>query len=56
MWYLKLKSVGKHKADVRWKEGVWLGIRDQSEEAYIGAEQGVIKVRSVRRDGTVQER
>ena len=56
MWYLKLKSVGKHKADVRWEEGVWLGIRDPSGEAYIGAEQRVIKVRSVRRKGAPRER
>jgi len=41
---------------MRWEEGVWLGVRDKSGEMYIGTEHGAIKVRSVRRKGTAQER
>ena len=54
--YLKPNSVGQNKADVRWEEGIWLGIRDKSGETYIGTELGVIKVRSVRRQGAMQAR
>ena len=51
-WYLKPKSVRRNKADARWKDGIWLGIRDRSGESLVGAEHGVIKVRSVRRKST----
>ena len=56
VWYLKPKSVGRNKAEMRWEEGVWLGVRDKSGEMYIGTDTGVIKVRSVRRKGTAQAR
>ena len=49
MWYVKLGTKGVNRFDPRWEMGVWLGIRDESGEAIIGVEDGVIKVRSIRR-------
>ena len=40
--------VGKDKMEVRWKEGIWIGNREKSNEAIIGT-TGCIKVRSIRR-------
>jgi hypothetical protein len=51
IWYLKPNSVGRLKADTRWEEGCVLGIRDRSGEVLVGASEGVIKVRPVRRRG-----
>ena len=42
-------SVGKDKFDVRWKEGVWLGIKAESGESLIGTGEGVVKARDFRR-------
>ncbi len=36
-------SVGKHKVDARWKEGVWLGIKAESGEPLIGTSDGVVR-------------
>ena len=30
VWYLKPKSKGKNKAECRWEDGVYLGVRDES--------------------------
>ena len=49
--YLKPDSTGMHKADPRWDTGVWLGMRDRTGEYLIGTENGVIKVRTIRRKG-----
>ena len=46
---------GKNKFEARWQEGVWLGIADRSMEVIVGTNEGVIKVRDVRRYGTQQE-
>ena len=40
----------------RWASGIWLGIREESGEAIIGTNKGVIKVRTVRRKGSEAER
>ena len=39
--YAPALSVGKDKFDVRWKEGVWLGIKAESGESSIGTGEGV---------------
>ena len=49
VWYLKPKSRGKEKADTRWSEGIWLGIRDISGGHIIGTPNRVIKVRTIKR-------
>ena len=49
VWYLKAKSAGKDKLNTRWGSGVWLGIREESGEVFIGTEDGVVKCRSIRR-------
>ena len=54
--YLKPMSKGRDKADSRWGEGVWLGIRDESGEHLIGTSEGVIKVRTIRRISEDSER
>lgn len=46
---LNPKSKGKDKAYSRWGKGVWLGIREESEETFIVTKEGVIKVNCVRR-------
>ena len=56
VWYLRPKSAGKKKLKSRWSTGIWLGARDESNEILIGTEEGVIKVRTVRRKGTNEER
>ena len=56
VWYLRPKSKGIHKLKSRWETGVYLGIRDESTEIFIGTEQGVIKVRTIRRKGSEEER
>ena len=43
------KSVGKDKLNIRWKEGIWLGVREDSGESLVGTVDGVLKVRSYRR-------
>ena len=56
MWFLRPKSKGKMKADYRWLNGIWLGIREESGEYIIGTHEGVVKVRIVRRKGSHEER
>jgi len=56
VWYLKLKSKGHHKWEERWEDGVWLGVSDESGEAIIGTDVGVVKARTVRRKGSQEER
>ena len=56
IWYMRPRSRGKAKAQVRWESGVFLGIRAESGEYITGAKGGVIKVRTVRRKGSPDER
>ena len=56
LWYLRSASQGKDKFDVRWGEGVWLGVRDDSGEVIIGTIDGVIKSRDFRRKPIEKER
>ena len=56
VWLLKPLSKGKSKAQSRWKKGVWLGIREESGEYLVGNEEGVRKVRTVRRRGSHEDR
>ena len=41
------EAVGK--LDPRWRDGVWLGVRRDSGEVYVGTGSGVVLTRSVRR-------
>ncbi len=54
--YCRLDSVGQNKAEPRWEEGVWLGVKDTTSEAIIGTSNGVIKARDWKHQGTHQER
>ena len=49
IWYLNSKSVGKDRMNTRWGSGIWLGIREESGETFVGTADGVIKTRSIRR-------
>ena len=42
-------SKGKDKGNVRWRDGHYLGVLDESNELLIGLPEGVIKVRDVMR-------
>ena len=56
VWYLKPKSKGRKKLESRWGSGVWLGIRDETNEVMIGTQEGIIKVRTIRRKASNEER
>ena len=47
--YMKPDITGKDKMDARWETGVWLGMREESNESIIGTRHGCIKVRSFKR-------
>jgi hypothetical protein len=49
IWYLPANTAGINKYEVRWQEGVWLGIRMESGETIVGTELGVVKCRDFRR-------
>ena len=53
---MKPKSKGIAKAQPRWENGVFLGVRDESGEYIIGTKEGAIKVRTIRRKGSEEER
>ena len=56
IWYCMPKITGTDKGKSRWASGIWLGVREESNEVIIGTENGVIKVRTVRRKPTHEER
>ena len=56
VWYLDVGTEGIDKLETRWESGIWLGVRDESGEMIIGTKEGVIKVRTIRRKGTTEER
>ncbi len=43
-------SVGKNKFDIRWMDGVWLGIKLESGKSIIGAAEGVVEAVDFRRE------
>ena len=54
--YLPAKTAGRDKFDVRWQEGIWLGVRLESGESVIGTNEGVVKARDFRRKSDENER
>ena len=50
------KTAGRDKFDVRWQEGIWLGVRLESGESVIGTNEGVVKARDFRRKSDENER
>ena len=56
MLYIWAESVGKDKYNSRWEEGVFVGIREESGEIFVGIEKGVTKARASRRKGNEKER
>jgi len=55
VWYLMAKSKGQTDMESRWRTGVWLGIRSESNEVIIGTSEGVVKARSIRRNESEEE-
>ena len=49
MCYLKPESRGVEKADTRWGDGIYVGIREESNEILVATNKGVIKVMSYKR-------
>ena len=56
VWFLRAGSAGKHKCTNIWEDGIWLGIINESGEAVIGTDSGVIKVKDFRRKALQTER
>ena len=56
VWHLRPGTKGVEKFEVRWRDGVFLGVRDDSGEVIIGTPEGVIKVSAIRRKGTMGDR
>ena len=56
VFYLKLDSAGKNKYDVRWNEGIFLGVMDESNEILVGTREGVVKAKDFKRMGTYANR
>ena len=54
--YLKQRSKGKDKADIRWGHGIWLGVKETSGEHIIGTGEGVVKARDIRRRAMEDDR
>ena len=50
--YMVLESEGRDKGESRWREGVFLGFREESGEVFMGTKEGVVKARTMRRFGT----
>ena len=56
VWFLKPKCRGKTGMQGRWSEGIWIGIKDESNEAIVANRIGVYKARSIRRKATQAEK
>ena len=54
--YLKPGSRGKNKLECRWSIGIWLGMRDESQESIIGTPDRCLKVKDIRRLGSDADR
>ena len=54
--YLKPGTEGRDKFCARWERGIWLGIRDETNEIIIGTELGVVKARDFKRMASSEER
>ena len=53
---LRLDSTGKQKSKVRWFEGIYLGIGEETGEMIVGTQEGIVKARDFRRRGSEGER
>ena len=56
MWFLKPNSRGKTGMQGRWSEGIWIGVKDESNEAIVANRDGVYKARSIMRKATQAEK
>ena len=56
VWYLRNKTSRKGKLESNWESGVFLGIREESNEILVGTPQGVVKARTFRRKGSDEDR
>ena len=54
--YLVAGTRGKNKAETRWAEGIYLGVREESGEIIVGTKDGVVKSRTFRRKSSEEER
>ena len=49
MLYLKMGTRGRDKLDSRWETGVWMGVKDNTNECIIGTSEGTVKARDFKR-------
>ena len=56
VWYMRNKTSKRGKLESRWESGVFLGIREESNEILVGTSDGVVKARTFRRKGSDEDR
>jgi hypothetical protein len=56
VWYMRNKTSRRGKLESRWESGVFLGIREESNEILVGTPKGVLKARTFRRKGSDEDR
>ena len=54
--YLKMGSKGVNKMDCRWETGLWVGMKDDSNESITSTKGGCLKTRDAKRFGDLDDR
>ena len=56
MLYLKMGTRGRDKLDSRWETGVWMGVKDNTNECIIRTSEGTVKARDFKRIAALDKR
>ena len=54
--HLKMGSTGINKMDCRWETGIWVGMKDDSNESIVSTKDGCLKTRDIKRFGDMDDR
>ena len=55
IYFKPAKTVSISKDEPRWRNGIWLGFIDHTNEHLIGTEKGVLKCRAIRRHDSSEQ-
>ena len=55
IYFKPAKTVNIAKDEAKWREGVWLGFIDNTNEHIIGTKHGAIKCRAIRRNDITEQ-